>query len=207
MRWLLVVGLILISGCSRVAGLLPGSSATAGAVATPDLSDAERIALARGRASGCRFVHGFADARDAAPDVIGECTENERSDPATGDTLQRTSRGLLVWRKADGLVAFTDGHRTWVRGPDGLMRVRTNQERFAWEAGPAGPNAPSLRVVTPGPPIPTAAPSPAGSTIPASGPPPFKPAAGTPIPTTKPGVSSEPPKPLPQTGTVVPAKP
>src|SRR5687768_3180145 len=120
------------------------------------MSDAERIALVRGRSQGCRFVHGFADARSAVPEVIGDCLENERADPTTGDTVQRTTRGLLVWRKADGLIAFTDGHRSWVRGPDGLVRVRTNDERFAWEAAPAGPTAPPLRVVTPGPPVATA---------------------------------------------------
>jgi hypothetical protein len=201
---------VLLSGCGRVAGLLPGSS-TAGVVATPDLSDAERIALARSRSPSCRFLHGFAETRSAVPDVVGDCTENERPDPTSGDTVQRTTRGLLVWRKADQLVAFTDGHRTWVRGPDGLVRVRTNEERFAWEAAPAGPNAPALRIVTPGPPIPTAAPTAAGTpapgtTTPASGPPPFRPAATTPGPT-KPAGNSEPPKPLLPAATPPPTKP
>jgi hypothetical protein len=207
---------LALASCGRVSSLLPGS---APAVTTPDLSDAERIALARGRPppAGCRFTHGFAEAKSAIPDVIGDCTENERTDATSGDTLQRTTRGLLVWRKADGLVAFTDGHRTWVRGPDGLVRVRSNEERFAWEAAPSGPNAPALRVVTPGPPVPTSAPAPATPgpgtpaastpTIPgaaptgqATGPPPFRPAGPT-----KP--SSEPPKPLPSAVATVPAKP
>lgn len=222
----------MLAACGRVSSLIPGS---APAVTTPvgDLSDAERIALARGRpstAGGCKFVHGFADAKSAVPDVIGDCIENERTEAATGDTHQRTTRGLLVWRKADGLIAFTDGHRTWVRGPDGILRVRANEERFAWEAAPAGPNAPVQRLVTPGPPVPTSAPAtttpgvgtptaapPAGGTAPATGtpapsaatvvgtkpadPPPFKPAGGP----TKP--SSEPPKPLPSASASPPAKP
>ena len=211
MRWLLAITLLL-TGCSRVTSALPGS---APAVTTPDLSDAERIALARGRTAACRFVHGFAEARSAVPDVIGECVENERSDPASGDTLQRTTRGLLVWRKADGLVAFTDGHRTWVRGPDGSVRVRGNDERFAWEAAPAG--APAMRVVTPGPPVPTAAPV-AGTPQPGSTPPAGTPSPGATAPAgaaTKPALlipagptkpSSEPPKPLP-IGTAPAAKP
>ncbi len=39
---------------------------------------------------------------------------------------------MLVWRKADNRTAFTDGHRTWINGPDGLVE-RLNTERFAWE--------------------------------------------------------------------------
>src|SRR5688572_9818409 len=120
-RWrpaLTLASVLMLAACSRVTGLIPGSAQE---VATPDLSDAQRIALVRGRTTpACHFVHGFADARSAVPEVIGDCLENERADPASGDTVQRTTRGLLVWRKADGLVAFTDGHRTWVRGPDGL---------------------------------------------------------------------------------------
>ena len=52
---------------------------------------------------------------------------------ANGDSQQRTSRGLMVWRKADNWTAFTDGSRTWVNGPDGAVE-RGNDERFSWEA-------------------------------------------------------------------------
>lgn len=38
----------------------------------------------------------------------------------------------MVWRKADNWTAFTDGHRTWINGPNGLQQ-RLNIERFAWE--------------------------------------------------------------------------
>jgi len=47
--------------------------------------------------------------------------------------VQRTTRGLLVWRKADGAIAFTNGSRTWVAGADGVQQ-RRNDERFPWEA-------------------------------------------------------------------------
>jgi hypothetical protein len=42
----------------------------------------------------------------------------------------------MVWRKADNWTAFTNGHRTWVNGPFGVME-RPNEERFEWEAGSA----------------------------------------------------------------------
>ena len=90
---------------------------------------------------GCRFVLGFAQVRDmvGAP-TVGDCLEDEHYNPENGDSLQRTSRGLLVWRKADNFTAFTDGYRTWVNGPRGLQQ-RLNGERFDWES-PTGPGAP-----------------------------------------------------------------
>lgn len=165
------LGVLLLAGCGAASTVL-------GEAATPpsDLSDEQRLALARRRLPGCRFVHGFAEVRALAPDLVGDCVENERGDPATGNTLQRTSRGLLVWRRADGLVAFTDGHRTWVRGPDGHLRDRLNDERFTWEAAPAEPDAPPVRLVTPGPPA-TPAPAATGSPAPGDATPPPRAAA------------------------------
>jgi hypothetical protein len=98
----------------------------------------------------CAFLLGFAEFRDAAPGVVGACLGDEAPDPASGNTVQHTTTGMLEWRRADGLVAFTDGHRTWVRGPDGAVRQRYNDERFPFEAEPPGRE---LRVVTPGPPL------------------------------------------------------
>jgi hypothetical protein len=88
--------------------------------------------LASAQTPSCRFVLGFAALRDAiGPSRVGDCLEDEQHG-ANGDGLQRTTGGLLVWRKADGLTAFTDGFRTWIAGPDGV-RTRLNSERFAWE--------------------------------------------------------------------------
>jgi hypothetical protein len=95
----------------------------------------------------CSFVRGFAELKAQLGDLVGGCLEEERADPTNGDSMQRTTTGLLVWRRADGLVAFTDGGRTWVRGPDGLVYLRSNAQRFAWEAAQSG------SVATPGPPI------------------------------------------------------
>jgi hypothetical protein len=83
----------------------------------------------------CHFALGFAQLHDLIPDIVGECVDDEVHDPTTGDALQRTTHGLLVWRKADNWTAFTDGSQSWVNGPLGLQQ-RSNDERFWWEANP-----------------------------------------------------------------------
>ena len=85
----------------------------------------------------CSFTLGFKALRDQIPDAVGTCLENERFNPANGNSEQRTSGGLLVWRKADNWTAFTDGYQTWVNGPLGLQQ-RLNSQRFPWEANPLG---------------------------------------------------------------------
>ena len=84
-------------------------------------------------AAECQFVLGFSTLRDLiGHDIVGECLENEHHN-ATGDSVQQTTGGLLVWRKADNWTAFTDGYRTWINGPNGLEQ-RLNTELLAWEA-------------------------------------------------------------------------
>jgi Domain of unknown function (DUF4232) len=103
---------------------------------------------------GCVFVLGFATLHDAIPQIVGSCLENEHHDAQSGDALQATTGGLLVWRKVDNWTAFTDGNRTWVQGPFGLQS-RLNTQRFWWEANPEGfaitpPPAPGDRCHTAG---------------------------------------------------------
>ncbi|MDE2994639.1 MAG: META domain-containing protein [Chloroflexota bacterium] len=88
-------------------------------------------------AADCKFVLGFATLKaliDEAegPEKVGQCLENEHFNPEKGAALQRTTGGLLVWRKADNRTTFTDGYRTWINGPYGLQ-VRLNTEHFDWE--------------------------------------------------------------------------
>jgi hypothetical protein len=105
-------------------------------------------------APSCQFRFGFADLAGLIPSQVGVCLDNERNDPVSGDDLQDTSTGLLVWRKADNVSAFTNGAWTWLLGPDGLEQ-RPNNQRFAWEpnpqklamAAPAGPLLPGHRIV------------------------------------------------------------
>lgn len=84
-------------------------------------------------AAECQFVLGFKTLRDLiGHEIVGECLENERY-AANGDSVQQTTGGLLVWRKADNWTAFTDGYRTWINGPYGLQQ-RLNVELLQWEA-------------------------------------------------------------------------
>ncbi len=98
------------------------SAATAAAVAFV------AVALAQ---PGFEFKLGFRTLADMIPNVVGRPLEDEHY-AANGDSQQRTSTGLMVWRKADNWTAFTDGARTWVNGPEGLQE-RPNDERFNWE--------------------------------------------------------------------------
>ena len=84
----------------------------------------------------CRYVLGFARLHALAADAVGECTDDQAS-AANGDALQHSTKGLLVWRKADNWTAFTDGDHTWINGPQGLQE-RLNSQRFSWEANPTG---------------------------------------------------------------------
>jgi len=78
------------------------------------------------------FTLGFKALADQISEVVGEPLGNEYL-TADGDSLQKTTKGLLVWRKADNWTAFTDGARSWVSGPEGIQ-ARGNDERFPWEA-------------------------------------------------------------------------
>lgn len=123
MRWPLVVALILT-------------------LATSILSTPPRIL-----AADCAFVLGFKSLHDKIPGIVGECLENEHHNPANGDSLQRTSDGLLVWRKGDNWTAFTDGYHTWINGPHGLQK-RLNTERLPWETDPIVDALPSVECVS-----------------------------------------------------------
>lgn len=108
------------------------------------------------QAADCQFVLGFKTLHDLIPNVVGNCTADQHYEAQNGDALQETAHGLLVWRKADNLTAFTDGYRTWLNGPNGLQQ-RLNTERFSWESD-GGRTTPTT--LTPGPgPIPTLRPS------------------------------------------------
>ena len=93
------------------------------------------------RAAGCDFQAGFKALRERIPKIVGDCLEDEHYDPLNGNSLQSTSGGLLVWRKADNWTAFTDGATTWVNGPFGLQS-RGNGERFPWEDTVSQPPSP-----------------------------------------------------------------
>lgn len=92
----------------------------------------------------CFFTAGFKALRDQIPDVVGQCLENEAFNIENGNAEQRTTGGLLVWRKADNWTAFTDGSTTWINGPTGLVRRPNAGPLFPWEAGqPASATPPA----------------------------------------------------------------
>ena len=82
-------------------------------------------------AQSFEFTLGFKTLADMIPTVAGQPLENEHYG-ANGDSLQQTTTGLMVWRKADNWTAFTDGSTTWLNGPLGLQ-TRPNNQRFDWE--------------------------------------------------------------------------
>jgi len=96
------------------------------------------------------FKLGFKALADQVPATVGRPLEEEHWG-ANGDSLQQTTTGLMAWRKADNWTAFTDGARTWVNGPMGVVE-RANDESFDWEAAtsvPASPAPPGYRYIDP----------------------------------------------------------
>src|SRR5919197_4623474 len=91
---------------------------------------------------GCSFQRGFRSLVVEIPRIVGQCLENERFNPDNGNAEQRSTGGLLVWRKADNWTAFTDGSTTCINGPYGLQS-RPNNQTFAWEP-PAAPAPPPV---------------------------------------------------------------
>ncbi len=79
-----------------------------------------------------QFRVGFATLAALIPDEAGQPLANEQFNSQQGQSLQPTTRGLMVWRKADNATAFTDGETTWILGPLGLQQ-RPNGFLFAWE--------------------------------------------------------------------------
>lgn len=113
----------------------------------------------------CHFHERFATLRDTiGHEIVGDCQGNEsplmNHEYGRPDTMQMTSGGMMIWRTtSDNRMAFTNGHHTWIIGPNGLVK-RLNTETFAWEATPA-PTAPPPSAPTPAPdPTPTPAPQP-----------------------------------------------
>lgn len=94
------------------------------------------------------FRMGFATLASLLPNVVGLPIASEQFDPQTGESHQPTTRGLMVWRKADNVTAFTDGATTILLGPFGLQQ-RPNDTLFAWERPAALIGLPTMVHFTP----------------------------------------------------------
>ncbi len=93
------------------------------------------------------FRQGFATLALQIPALVGQPVEAEQYGP-NGDSLQRTTTGLMVWRKADNWTAFTDGTTTWINGPVGVVS-RPNDQRLPWEIRSPGPTPTSAGITEP----------------------------------------------------------
>src|SRR5689334_20782928 len=97
------VGPLLRTG--RVVVLIGLAVALTGVLQPSQRADAEA-------APGCEFRLGFKTLRDLIPGIVGDCV-SDATPQANGDVEQKTTVGLMVWRKADNWTAFTDGVMTW----------------------------------------------------------------------------------------------
>ncbi len=67
------------------------------------------------------FAFGFNALKLALGPLMGDALECEHLDAASGDTLQRTSAGLGIYRVSSNTPIFTDGNTHWALTPDGLV--------------------------------------------------------------------------------------
>ena len=111
------------------------------------------VTRASAETPACSFVLGFEALHTAAATTIGGCRDNQHF-AASGNAQQLTSKGLLVWRKADNWTAFTNGYKTWIAGPHGLVS-RFNDEWFEWEAYPTQTHDVAVTEAPPAPPSPS----------------------------------------------------
>ena len=123
-----------VANPAAAAPVSPTSSPVA-AASSPAAAAASPVAAASPATQPpCDFVLGFAKLRDQlGADTVGPCMENQREVPGNGTAVQRTARGTMVYRPQDNSMMFTDGARTWIDGPRGLLDRPANQ-RFEWES-------------------------------------------------------------------------
>ena len=63
----------------------------------------------------------FAPLRASIGEAFGQPVECARTDATTGDTVQRTSTGLAIYRAHSRIPTFTDGYHRWAIGPRGVI--------------------------------------------------------------------------------------
>jgi hypothetical protein len=68
------------------------------------------------------FAMGAADLKQQLGDTVGAPLECEHPVSGTGDTIQQTTTGLVMYRAATNTVMFTDGWRHWALTPRGMVR-------------------------------------------------------------------------------------
>jgi hypothetical protein len=101
----------------------PPSGTTAAASPSPSAT------IRAAGAPTCKLGESFTSlVRAIGESAVGRCVEDEFVNLLHGDTHQRTSRGLLVWRKEPGVAKFDDGTMSWYGCPQLVVR-RPSQEQ------------------------------------------------------------------------------
>lgn len=79
--------------------------------------DARAEAALQDPPDGCSPLPRFAALDASMPEAVGGCVGEAREDPTTGDLVQLTARGALIWRRLDDMALFTDGLALWSDRP------------------------------------------------------------------------------------------
>jgi hypothetical protein len=74
-----------------------------------------------GAADCAAFRAEFAALKNTLSETIGQPLECPHVDAATGDTLQRTSTGLAIFRRQSQTPTFTDGYHRWALSAGGVV--------------------------------------------------------------------------------------
>ena len=114
--------------------------------------------------AGCQYVLGFKTLHDLDASDVGDCVDSQFLGNPNGDQWQHTTKGLMVWRKADNWTAFTNGYMSWLNGPAGLAS-RLNTQRFPWEGDFGAPGTTAVSSSTGNPAAAPAPATPGGSTL------------------------------------------
>lgn len=130
----------------------------------------------------CEYVRGFGDFVNAiGRDTVRECVDDERVNPQSGNTEQRSARGLLVWDKAKNLTAYTDGATTYYRCPTTIAQRPASEAFDCASLNPTPTQVPSTATPVPPTRVPSTAtpvpPTPRSMVQPTATPAPAKPAA------------------------------
>jgi CheY-like chemotaxis protein len=109
-------------------------------------SGSPRVTRATPESSGCALMPAFESLREQlGEETVGRCTDQPTL-RENGDAQQATTRGLFALKNNNNWVGFTDGYRTWVKGPNGVQE-RLNTERFPWESASAIFDDPSITAI------------------------------------------------------------
>ena len=73
--------------------------------------------------SACSIAERFLEIRDAIPEQVGECRGPAQTDVESGELVQPTSGGWLVFREFDSSITFTNGLQTWQQKVDGVYII------------------------------------------------------------------------------------